>query len=166
MVRAMTEAAPSLSSPHLPVPRWFRLLSGWALRLLKPFLPARWFNWLEHAAWFLTVGTFNTGLSYLLFVFCLNVFGVARGWALLIAYLIGMFIAYQSFSRLVFGSGKPLAWARFGPAYVVLYLANQGLLELMVWGSGFSEELSQFLLLPVVAALSYTINRFFVFRTV
>lgn len=178
MVLAMTDTQPPFSQPlpdeaglsrseskaHHPAPRWFKVISGWGLALLKPVLPARWLSWLEHAAWFLTIGTFNTALAYVLFVGFLNLAGLSRGWALFFAYFIGMFVAYQSFSRLVFAGGRQLAWARFGPAYIVLYLANKGLLELMVWGSGFSEELSQFLLLPVVAGLSYLINRFFVFR--
>lgn len=178
MVLAMTDAQPPFSQPlsskadlphseskaHRPAPRWFKVVSGWGLALLKPILPARWLSWLEHAAWFLTIGTFNTALAYVLFVGFLNLAGLSRGWALFVAYFIGMFVAYQSFSRLVFAGGRQLAWVRFGPAYIVLYLANKGLLELMVWGSGFSEELSQFLLLPVVAGLSYLINRFFVFR--
>lgn len=151
-------------SPAFPVPLWFSRLSGWGLALLRPFLPARWLARLEHAAWFIAVGSFNTLASYLLFVGFLNIFGATRGWALFGAYGLGMLIAYQTFSRFVFSSNAKGSFLRFVPGYVVLFLANRGLLELFVIASGWPEELCQFLLLPVVAGLSYAINRFVVFR--
>ena len=147
-----------------PVPVWFSRLSGWGIALLRPFLPAALLAKLEHAAWFIAVGSFNTLASYLLFVLFLNVFHASHEWALFGAYGLGMLIAYQTFSRFVFSSDAKNSFLRFVPGYVVLFLANAGLLELFLSVSGWPEELCQFLLLPVVAALSYVINRFLVFR--
>lgn len=150
--------------PAFPVPRWFSALTGWGLGVLRPFLPSHWIERLEHAAWFIAVGAFNTFLSYLIFVFSVKVLGFERGMALLVGYGLGMIIAYQNFSRFVFTGGAAGAWRRFAPGYVLLFLANWGLLVGLMALSGWSEVLAQFLLLPVVAALSYVINRFLVFK--
>ena len=163
---AMSPAHIAPSTSSLSVPRWFSCLSALGLGLLRPFVPASVLARLEHAAWFIAVGAFNTLLSYLMFVGFLNLAGASRGWALFGAYGLGMFVAYYNFSRLVFKGGARglAAWLRFAPGYVVLFAANRLLLEGLVLASGWSEELSQFLLLPVVALLSYLINRFMVFR--
>ncbi len=153
-----------VSPPALPVPRWFSRLTQFGIALLRPILPGRWLNWLEHAAWFIAVGGFNTLLSYLIFVFCVTVLGLQRGPALLIGYGLGMLIAYQNFSRFVFTGGAAGARLRFAPGYVALFLANWGLLAGLMTVSGWSEVLAQFLLLPVVAGLSYLLNRFLVFK--
>lgn len=175
MVHHMSDlsASPNSASPnsaatdtpaYVQAPRWFKRVSGWGLAVLKPILPEKILHWLEHAAWFITVGSANTLLAYLIFVALLNWGGLDRTLALLGAYALGMVISYHSFGRLVFGHGQRMAWAKFGVSQFTLYLANKLLLDLMVWASGFSEELSQFLLLPVVALISYLLNRFFVFR--
>lgn len=153
-----------VSSPAFPVPRWFSRLTRFGIALLRPFLPSRWLSWLEHAAWFIAVGGFNTLLSYIIFVICVTVLELARGPALLVGYGLGMLIAYQNFSRFVFTGGASGAWLRFAPGYVALFLANWGLLAGLMAISGWSEVLSQFLLLPVVAGLSYGLNRFLVFK--
>lgn len=155
---------PVVSSSSLPVPRWFSRLTGFGIALLRPFLPAGWLKRLEHAAWFIAVGGLNTLLSYLIFVFAVKVLGLEKGMALLVGYGLGMIIAYQNFSRFVFTGGAKGAWMRFAPGYVALFLANWGLLAGLMAISGWSEVLAQFLLLPVVAALSYLLNRFLVFR--
>ncbi len=160
MVPRMTSPA----SPALPVPRWFQPLARRGLALLRPFLPAPWLARLEHAAWFVFIGTVNTGLSYVIFVVLLNLFGCVRWQALLGAYGLGMCISFQSFSRFVFVSGEKRTWTRFILAYILLYGANKLLLDTVVYAAGLSEELAQFLLLPVVAALSYFLNKLLVFR--
>lgn len=152
------------SSADFAPPAWFSRLSAFGLALLRPFLPAKVIGWLDHAAWFIAVGGFNTLMSYLLFVMAIKLLGLGKGGALMVGYGLGMLIAYQNFSRFVFKGGASDAWLRFAPGYVVLFFANWGLLALLVYVSGWSEVLSQFLLLPVVAALSYIINRFMVFR--
>jgi putative flippase GtrA len=156
--------SPEAAKPVFPVPAWFRRLSGFGLALLRPILPPRWLTWLEHGAWFIAVGMFNTLLGYLMFVAFLNWLHMGRVAALMLAYGIGIFIAYYNFSRYVFTGGSQSAWMRFAPVYLLIYACNQGLLELFVRASGWSEELCQFLLLPVIALLSYVFNRLLVFR--
>jgi putative flippase GtrA len=154
----------SLSEPESSPPKWFRPLARWGLSVLRPVLPESWFYRLEHAAWFIFVGGLNTGLSYVIFVLLLNLFSLPRTFALLGAYGLGMVIAYHSFSRFVFRTGVKGAVPRFVFAYILLYLSNKGLLDAVV-GFGLGEELGQFLLLPVVALLSYLLNKILVFRT-
>lgn len=161
MVSGMTESA----RPPVPaVPEWFRPLVRWGLACLRPFLPGPWLARLEHAAWFVFVGVLNTGLSYVIFVLLLNLAGLVRWQALLGAYGLGMIISFQSFSRFVFVSGARWAWIRFVVAYALLYAINRLLLDAVVHLGGAGEELSQFLLLPVVALLSYFLNKTLVFR--
>lgn len=159
----MTEHAPIL--PHDDVPRWFHPLARFGLAILRPFLPASWLQRLEHMAWFIFVGTMNTGLSYVVFVVLLNLIALERTAALFGAYGLGMLVSYQSFSRFVFQKGEQRgAFIRFIFAYILLFGTNKLILDGMIYVSGFSEELAQFLLLPVVAALSYLFNKILVFR--
>jgi len=128
--------------------------------LLPPAFQAN----IEQFARFLVVGGLNTGLSYLIYVLVLNVFSLSHGTALLVGYVGGAAFAFFSFGALVFGGAlSGLRMLRFILGYVVLYLVNLGLLTALI-GLGLGEELAQFLLLPVVAAVSFLINRLFVFR--
>ncbi len=146
------------------MPRWFSRLADFGLALLRPFLPVPWLNALRHGAWFIAVGMLNTMIGYALFVVFLNVFELSRIAALLAAYAVAYFISFQTFSRFVFIGGGWGAFVRFAPSQLLLYLCNQGLLEVFVRATDWSEELCQFLLLPVVALLSYIFNRILVFR--
>ncbi len=160
-----TDLSASIPAGHRPVPRWFARFAQRGLKLLAPVLPAHLLNWLHHAAWFVAIGSLNTLLGYLLFVGLLNGFELSRVLALLLAYVCMYVISFQTFSRWVFTGGGMGAFVRFAPSQALLYLCNQGLLELFVRASGWSEELCQFLLLPIVALLSYGFNRVLVFRT-
>ena len=149
-----------------PAPRWFSAISRFGLTLLRPFFPARFISALEHMAWFLAVGGFNTFIAYVIFVLLLNQAEWSRGWALFGCYALGIMVNYQTFGRWVFygGDTRLLSCFRYTPAYVLIFLCNRLMLEALVWASAWPEELCQFLLLPAVAAVSYVINRFMVFN--
>lgn len=151
----MAQAAP---------PVWLMRLLRWGVGLFAPILPARWVQALEHAALFIFMGVVNNVLAYILYVILLNVFDCGRTGALFGAYALGMLIAYYNFSRFVFSSDVKQPLARFVAAYIALYLINRLLLEGVVVYGGLGSELAQLLLLVPVAALSYVINRFVVFR--
>lgn len=143
------------------------LLARIALVFMRPlarFMPADFRNNLEQFARFLVVGGMNTGLSYIIYVVTLNLFTISHGLALFIGYVGGAVFAFFSFGALVFGGQLTLPrLIRFIVGYIVLYLINWGLLTGLI-RLGLGEELAQFLLLPVVAAISFLINRLFVFR--
>jgi len=148
-----------------PVPRWFSRLAHLGLQLLRPFVPALWLQRLEQAAWFIAVGALNTVNSYLIFCVILNVTSLGRVPSLLAAYFLGCLFSYQSFGRLVFYGSSREAFLRSVPVYILLYACNQALLELLFRLTHWPEELCQFLLLPVVAGLSFVFNRVLVFRS-
>ncbi len=154
---------PPQSLPKVPL--WFVSITQRALDYASAFLPARWINVIEHALWFIFIGTVNTLLSYVIFLIFLLGFDVARGWALLAAYGLGMAISFFTFSKLVFTDSalSKSTLLRFFLGYIILYFANRGMLNGMVNHTPFSEAVSQFLLLPVVALLSYVVNRLMVF---
>jgi putative flippase GtrA len=133
--------------------------------LLAPaakWLPQAWQGNINQLARFVVVGAVNTLVSYLVFVALLNLVHLTKTEALIGAYICGATFAYFSFGALVFGPyGK---WGRFVLGYVALYFANLGMLNGLMWFSGWSEEFSQLLLLAPVALLSFLINRLFVFR--
>lgn len=168
MVTRMPSLPNPSSEPTHPIPNvplWFASLTQWALDYASAFLPARWIAVLEHALWFIFIGTVNTLLSYVIFLIFLLGFDVARGWALLAAYGLGMAISFFTFSKLVFTDSalSKSTLLRFFLGYVILYFANRGMLNGMVIHTPLSEAVSQFLLLPVVALLSYVVNRLMVF---
>lgn len=148
-----------------PVPRWFSRLAHLGLQLLRPFVPALWLQRLEQAAWFIAVGGLNTLISYLVFCLIINVTPFGRVVSLFLAYFLGGFVTYHNFGRLVFYGASLQAFKRSVPVYILLYGCNQALLELLFRLTHWPEELCQFLLLPVVAALSFVFNRVLVFRS-
>lgn len=137
------------------------------MQRLLALIPERYRADFTQIARFLVVGAINTGLSYLIYVAVLNFFAAPRAIALVVGYGLGAIFAFFSFGNLVFGGAKPTPERviRFALGYVVLYLINLGMLNGLISLTGWSEELSQFLLLPAVAATSYLINRLFVFRS-
>ena len=130
-------------------------------------VPARLQPTARQMGRFVVVGLVNTAVGYLAYIALLNVVGLPRAWALVGSYVGGVTFAFFSFGKLVFGNGQGLSSAtamRFVLGYLVLYGLNLAMLEGLVLGLHWSEEASQAVLLPVVAFLSYLINRFFIFR--
>jgi putative flippase GtrA len=126
------------------------------------WLPPAWQNNINQLARFIVVGAMNTLVSYLTFVFLLNFAHLEKTVALVGGYVCGASFAYFSFGALVFGSRGN--WGRFVLGYAALYFVNLGMLTILMHISGWSEELSQLVLLAPVALLSFIINRLFVFK--
>lgn len=147
---------------HKNTPAWFSALSQWGINTCLPFLPQKTRNFLQHIAWFLVIGGINTLIGYLLYVAFLNVAHLPVNLALAAAYVVGITASYLNFKMWVFESGGRQRFPRFVLGAVLVYVGNLFMLHELIW-LGLSEELAQLVLLPVLAALSYIVNRFLVF---
>jgi putative flippase GtrA len=153
-----------MTSSSASQPRWFSALVAWGLKTFLPFLPQRWQSFLAHISWFLVIGTLNTLVGYGLYIFFLNVVMLSVDAALIFSYLIAMMVSYLNFKFLVFRGGAQNAGLFFVPGALAVYAANYLMLHGLIDGVGLSEELAQLILLPFLAAFSYSVNRFLVFR--
>ncbi len=145
-------------------PRWFSALVAWGIKTFLPFLPQRWQSFLAHISWFLVIGTINTLVGYGLYLFFLNGLLLSVDAALICSYLIAMMVSYLNFKFLVFQGGAENARLFFVPGALAVYAANYLMLHGLIDIVSLSEELAQLILLPFLAAFSYTVNRFLVFR--
>lgn len=110
---------------------------------------------------FLAVGLLNTAFGYALFYAALRLTSHPIA-AAAISTTLGALFNFMSIGTIVFGSSDRRLLKRFIAVYGLVFLANSaGLLVLERCGS--APALAQALLLPALAALSYRLNRDFVF---
>ena len=118
-------------------------------------LPARLFSV------FLLVGLANTAVGYTIYVI-----GVAANvppvLALAIATVLGAAFNYASTGFVVFNNRSLDRLPRFVAAYLLTYLVNAALLAALI-ALGLGPVLSQLVLLPFIALLSFTLFRNYVF---
>lgn len=114
------------------------------------------------ASRFLAVGLLNTIFGYAVFYAALRVTGHSVA-AAAISTTLGALFNFISIGTIVFGSSDRRLLGRFIAVYGVIFVANSaGLLVFERCGSA-APALAQALLLPALAALSYRLNRDFVF---
>lgn len=112
---------------------------------------------------FLAVGLLNTVFGYAVFYAALRLTGHTLVSAAL-STTAGTLFNFKSTGSLVFGSSDHSLLWRFIGVYIFVFLADSaGLLVLESYG--ISAALAQASLLPALAALSYVLNRDFVFET-
>ena len=110
---------------------------------------------------FLLVGVLNTAFGYVVYLVGLY-FGLSPGMALAAATVTGALFNYATTGRLVFkqvGLGKLLP---FLVAYLLIYLVNLGALHGLI-ALGVTALWAQAALLPIVAAGSFVVFKYFVF---
>lgn len=111
---------------------------------------------------FLVVGLLNTIFGYALYL--VGIFlGAAPGVALAVATIIGAVFNYFSTGSLVFANSGVRRLPLFLAAYLVIYLGNVAALHALI-SAGSSASLAQGILLPLVAASSFIIFKFLIFR--
>lgn len=111
---------------------------------------------------FLFVGALNTLFGYSVFA-GLILAGMPAMPALVLAYVVGVLFNFFTTRRLVFNRAERGSLLRFIVAYVVIYFVNLGLFKLAE-AAGASALLAQALCLPPVAAFSFLLLKFQVFR--
>lgn len=110
---------------------------------------------------FLAVGLVNTAFGYAVFYLMLVAFGHSMP-AVAVSTTVGALFNFFSIGAIVFGSSdRRLLW-RFLAVYGVIFIVNAVGLRLLE-AHGVRSALAQALLLPWLAALSYWLNRDFVF---
>jgi len=110
---------------------------------------------------FLVTGAVNTAFGYGVFYLMLRLV-VEPILALTLATIIGVLFNFVSYGRVVFDQSDPRLIWRFALVYVVAYAYNAaGLLAL--GAAGVAPAIAGLLLLPGAVAISWTLNRRFVF---
>lgn len=120
----------------------------------------------RQVARFIVTGGANTVFAYLVYAAFAVIFGMGYAQALLFSWCIGVLFSYLTFRAFVFtGGARGLGtFARFLPTYVVLLGINMAALHVLVAWMGWHKLLAQAVIVPFCAALSFVINRLFVFR--
>ena len=110
---------------------------------------------------FLVVGGLNTAVGYALFYLALLVMPTTFG-ALCVSTIVAIAFNFVSTGTVVFGSRDPRRIARFCGVYAVVFAYNAiGLASFEA--AGVPPALAGLLLLPGAVAISYGLNRSFVF---
>ena len=117
-----------------------------------------------HLARFLVAGALNTGLFYALYVLLVYA-GVHYGLALVIEYAGGTVSGYLLNKHWTFADRRVVrhGFLRYSVAYVLLYLLNVALLSLLVESGLLGPVVGQLVMLFVLTASSFLVQRFWVF---
>ena len=111
---------------------------------------------------FLFVGLLNTGFGYGVFVL-LVLLKLTAGVALFIATILGVLFNYMTTGRLVFATKGLGRLPYFAAVYGLTFVLNLWSLHFLA-SEGFPPILAQAILLPLMVALSFMLNKIFVFR--
>lgn len=122
---------------------------------------ARMRLWRLRFARFLVVGAVNTLFGYGVFFVLLRA-GLAPTAALAFATIIGVLFNFVTTGRVVFETAEASRLWRFLGVYGLVFLLNAALLDAAI-RLGVAAAIAQALLLLPCVALSYVLNRAFVF---
>lgn len=110
---------------------------------------------------FLVVGALNTAFSYCVYAALLMVgFGFVT--ANFGALVLGIFFSFRTQGALVFGNREWRRLARFVPVWGCIFVFNIGIIALLT-RAGLNEYLAGAVALLPVTALSFMLQKFFVF---
>lgn len=110
------------------------------------------------------MGVLNVAINYAIYA-GLVLLGVGSQMALLAGTIASVAFAYVVGTRVVFGNSGFASLPRFAGVYVVMYCLNAGGLA-AVERAGWNPLLAQLLLIPPIVAISYVLQRLFVFGKV
>ncbi len=115
---------------------------------------------------FLVTGLINTVFGYLVYAFGVVILNLSYFWATVLSYVIGVTFSYVMFRAFVFTEGDRSwnSFKRFIPTYVVLFVINIIALHFLVDLLSWNKLVAQAVVVPGCAALSFVINRIFVFK--
>ncbi len=116
---------------------------------------------------FLVTGGVNTLFGYLVYVGGIMLFNLHYFWAVMWSYIIGTTFSFATFRAFVFTDGERgilKSYLRFIPTYIALFLVNEALLFVFVDVVGWNKLAAQAGVIPLCAALSFVINKIFVFK--
>ncbi len=115
---------------------------------------------------FILTGGVNTVFGYLVYAFGIVILNLSYFWAVVLSYVIGVSFSYVMFRAFVFTAGARgwRSYARFVPTYVFLLALNIIALHVLVDLAGWNKLVAQAVIVPCCAAMSFIINRVFVFK--
>jgi putative flippase GtrA len=111
---------------------------------------------------FIVVGSINTAFSYLVYA-AFVLLGAPPWLANLLALILGLLFSFNSLRRFVFGKGSAGSFLRFVASWLVVYALQTGVIYLLIH-FGLTAITAGLVVLPMVAAISFVIQRFIVFR--
>jgi putative flippase GtrA len=117
-------------------------------------------------ALFIVTGGVNTVFAYLAYAFFAGLLDLPPLRSLVFSYMAGIPFSYMTFRAFVFTGGDRSfrTFAKFLPTYGVLLVINLAALYELAHALGWNKLLAQAVVVPFCAALSFVINRAFVFR--
>lgn len=112
------------------------------------------------------VGVVNTGVGYGIIFGCMYLAGLGPVPSNIAGYAVGLIVSYTLNRTFTFRStgSQRKELPRFVVLFMVAYLANLGVLILLVRVLRVHEGVSQVLAGVVYFALSFVLNKYFVFR--
>ena len=111
---------------------------------------------------YVIVGTFNTGFSfgsYLAFVYL----GLGYAVANFLSLIIGIVVSFKTQGHLVFRNPDNRLFGRFVASWLLIYLCSTALIACLM-DLGFDAYRAGAMSLPGTMAMSYLMQKFFVFR--
>ncbi len=111
---------------------------------------------------FLVVGTINTGFIYSIYAAVIFI-GLSYQLANLVALSAGILFSFKTQGRLVFGNPDNRLLGRFIVSWALIYLCTIALIGRII-AFGFDPYTAGLLALPFSVALSYPLQKYFVFR--
>jgi putative flippase GtrA len=116
---------------------------------------------------FLAVGATNTLIGYSIFAIGYKLAGLNYNVALLVAYALGISIAYLNHRRITFKSSvkHQKAVVRFVMTYLLVYVLNAALLIALSEWAGIDPLYGQAISLAIVTLMSFVIQQAWVFKT-
>ena len=115
-----------------------------------------------HAIRFLVVGAINTGFSYAIYAAFIFI-GLSYPLANFIAVATGILFSFKTQGRLVFGNPDNRLLGRYIVSWTLIYLCTIVLIGRII-AFGFDPYTAGLLAVPFSVALSYPLQKYFVFR--
>ncbi|KWT82687.1 MULTISPECIES: GtrA family protein [unclassified Variovorax] len=114
---------------------------------------------------FAAVGVVNTALGYAVIFACMYVAGLGAVLSNVIGYAVGLIASYLLNRSFTFRSAAPprREIIRFVAIFLLAYLANLGMLVFLIRHAGVHEGLAQVIAGVVYFALSFVLNKYYVF---
>jgi len=112
---------------------------------------------------FIAVGIVNTVFGYSTYAL-LIFFGLTYFYAVLFATILGVLFNFKTTGKIVFKNHDHSLIFRFVAVYVIIYLLNIFFLWLFQYLGLRNMYINGLLLLVPLAAVSFVLNKFFVFR--
>lgn len=133
-------------------------------KLLALYQKYKTLFWQIHR--FIITGIVNTVFGYIVYA-CGIMLGLDYTLALILSYIIGVTFSYTTFRYFVFAhqGSKRQSFPKFIATYILIFGFNWAALRFLIIHLQWNDLLAQALIVPCCAAISFIINRLFVFKT-